>query len=109
MPASDCGVRTYRIRGRDRGSLRSWVHAWCLSGIHSLETELREASNGRRGYLYRRQELLEISAVPVPMHSDALALRSRKADADDVTEAAEVSELRIGLRNLWEQVGRVVV
>ena len=78
-------------------------------GFIPLETELREASNGRRGYLYRRQELLEISAVPVPMHSDALALRSREADADDVTEAAEVSELRIGLRNLWEQVGRVVV
>ena len=51
-------------------------------GFLPLETEVRKASNGRRGYLYRRQELLEISAVPVPMHDGALAgiprsLRSR--------------------------------
>ena len=78
-------------------------------GFIPLETELREASNGRRGYLYRRQELLEISAVPVPMHSDALALRSREAEPNDGNAAAEVSDVREGLRNLWEQVGRVVV
>ena len=42
-------------------------------GFLPLETEFRQASNGRRAYLYRRQELLEISAVPVPMHDDALA------------------------------------
>ena len=45
-------------------------------GFLPLETEFRQASNGRRAYLYRRQELLEISAVPVPMHDDALAARS---------------------------------
>ncbi len=49
-------------------------------GFLPLETEMRQASNGRRGYLYRRQELLEISAVPVPMHDDALAARSADDD-----------------------------
>ena len=78
-------------------------------GFIPLETEMRDASNGRRGYLYRRQELLEISAVPVPMHSDAVALRSRRAEFGDVDETGEVLELREQLRNLRAQLGRIAV
>ena len=51
-------------------------------GFLPLETELRKASNGRRGYLYRRQELLEISAVPVPMHDGALASSPSRSEGD---------------------------
>lgn len=66
-------------------------------GFLPLEVELRDASDGRRGYLYRRQELLEISAVPVPMHTDALAIRSPQLDIhQDGT-----NEMRSGVRDLW--------
>lgn len=51
-------------------------------GFLPLETEMRKASNGRRGYLYRRQELLEISAVPVPMHDGALAYSPSRSEGD---------------------------
>ncbi len=62
-------------------------------GFLPLDVETREASNGRRGYLYRRQELLEISAVPVPMHSDALASRSLDMGLDANAIGDEVREL----------------
>lgn len=42
-------------------------------GFLPLDAEVRKASDGRRAYLYRRQELLEISTVPVPMHPGALS------------------------------------
>ncbi len=62
-------------------------------GFLPLETEIRTASNGRRGYLYRRQELLEISAVPVPMHSGALArVRSENEEASPGGGREEWSE-----------------
>lgn len=66
-------------------------------GFLPLEVELREASDGRRGYLYRRQELLEISAVPVPMHSDALAIGSQEPEV----RRGETGEMRSGVRDLW--------
>ena len=72
-------------------------------GFLPLETELRQASNGRRGYLYRRQELLEISAVPVPMHDDALSgtPRSLVLAPPSSSERGDLAELRDGLRKLW--------
>ncbi len=66
-------------------------------GFLPLEVELREASDGRRGYFYRRQELLEISAVPVPMHTDALAVRSRAPEVRN----GETNDVRSGVRDLW--------
>ncbi len=70
-------------------------------GFIPLVTEIREASNGRRGYLYKHQELLEISAVPVPMHSSALA-----SDGQDrvVRDVGEFLEMREGMRRLWRAV-----
>ncbi len=66
-------------------------------GFLPLEVEMREASDGRRGYLYRRQELLEISAVPVPMHTDALAIRSQELEIG----GGETDAMRNGVRDLW--------
>ena len=66
-------------------------------GFLPLEVELREASDGGRGYFYRRQELLEISAVPVPMHTDALAIRSKEPELD----RGETDEMWNGVRELW--------
>ena len=62
---------------------------------------MREASNGRRGYWYKSHELLEISAVPVPMHSSALA--SGGADRE-VRDVGEFLEMREGMRRLWRAV-----
>ena len=79
-------------------------------GFLPLETEIRKASNGRRGYLYRRQELLEISAVPVPMHDEALVegvsepgFEGLKEEGDD-----DVAELRAGVRRLVMAAGLLV-
>ncbi len=78
-------------------------------GFLPLETELRKASNGRRGYLYRRQELLEISAVPVPMHDEALSepgfegLKGLKDEGEE--ESDDVAELRAGVRRLVMAAG----
>lgn len=42
-------------------------------GFRALEFEQREAKDGARpGYIFTRAELLEISAVPIPMHPRAL-------------------------------------
>ena len=70
-------------------------------GFIPLETEMREASNGRRGYWYKHQELLEISAVPVPMHSSALASGGPDREVRDV---GEFLEMREGMRRLWRAV-----
>ena len=103
-------------------------------GFLPLETEVRKASNGRRGYLYRRQELLEISAVPVPMHDGALAShphpdplpsreRERTAHLQSMSrknvdplsppwerarERGQVSKMREDLRGLWVGLGELV-
>ena len=71
-------------------------------GFLPLEVEMREASHGRRGYLYRRQELLEISAVPVPMHTLALASDMPMLHARKSSDEAEMNELRDEFANLWE-------
>lgn len=41
-------------------------------GFRALEMEPRTGSAGRRGVLFKRQELLEISATPVPVNAGAL-------------------------------------
>ncbi len=69
-------------------------------GFLPLEVEMREGSGGRRGYHYRRQELLEISAVPVPMHTDALAMRSQAP----IPRNGEANEMRRDVRELWRAV-----
>ncbi len=70
-------------------------------GFIPLETEMKEASNGRRGYWYKSHELLEISAVPVPMHSSALASGGQDREVRDV---GEFLEMREEMRRLWRAV-----
>ena len=79
-------------------------------GFLPIETEIRKASDGQRGNLYRRQELLEISAVPVPMHSEALALERSEADESEYldTSAADMLQLRAGVRRLVAAAGLLV-
>lgn len=87
------------IAGLYRGGFMRGVSV----GFLPLETEFRQASNGRRGYLYRRQELLEISAVPVPMHADALSdgvPRSLGSVSSSMVESDELLEMRGDLRRL---------
>ena len=70
-------------------------------GFIPLETEMRSSSHGRRGYRYKRQELLEISAVPVPMHASALASGSPDLETREVDGLLEA---RQELRDLWREV-----
>ncbi len=46
-------------------------------GFRALETEPRTGAAGKRGLLFKRQELLEISAAPVPVNARALARPAR--------------------------------
>ena len=84
-------------------------------GFRALETEPRQAGRGgRRGILFKRQELLEISAAPVPLHPDTLAVPDgdgaqgwpeRRYDADaSRTGSDEIAALR-EIRRLWEDMG----
>ena len=68
-------------------------------GFLPLEVEARTASDGRRGCRYVRQELLEISAVPVPMHAGALAggdAGMRRLAADVVAEVSDAGGVGVG-------------
>ena len=59
---------------RNRGTLSDWIHAWRVGRLSSVGgRKFVKHPQGRRAYHYIRQELLEISAVPVPMHAGALS------------------------------------
>ena len=70
-------------------------------GFRPIEFVQRTASNGRKAVRFIRQELLEISAAPVPMHPDALArtedgaTNQRKADIapDARSQLAELTHM----------------
>ena len=71
-------------------------------GFRPLEFAQRTASNGRKAMRFIRQELLEISAAPVPMHPNALARTN-----DDVTHRRKdstASEARSDLAELAQSV-----
>ena len=67
-------------------------------GFLPLEVEIRKASQGRRAYHYIRQELLEISAVPVPMHAGALS--QKEIGGLLVLDREEASEIVGWLKDL---------
>ena len=62
-------------------------------GFIPIETEVRESSYGRRALHFVQQELLEISAVPVPMHTGTLAEVPRVPQAAAFDQQREVGEL----------------
>ncbi len=67
-------------------------------GFRPLEYQTRKSSQGRGGYLFKRQELLEISAAPVPMHSEALSL----GVDDHATDASTLPAIAASVVELWE-------
>ena len=73
-------------------------------GFRALETESRRAVNGRRGTVFKRQELLEISAAPVPLHP--LTLADRPA-VPQVEQSGEAVELLRELTGLWKDLGEL--
>ena len=73
-------------------------------GFRALETESRRADSGRRGTVFKRQELLEISAAPVPLHP--LTLADRPA-GPRVEHSGEALELLRELTGLWRDLGRL--
>ncbi len=75
----------------DRGFMRG-----VSVGFRPLEMEVRKTSEGRRGLRFVRQELLEISAAPVPLHADALSMAPRLFERND-----EMEGLREAIDDLW--------
>lgn len=90
-PAIGRSVRTWVQDGLDGGRLmatiefaptpfaqeiRSLYAAGFMRGVsvgfRAIEMEPRTGASGRRGVLFKRQELLEISAAPVPVNAGAL-------------------------------------
>ena len=73
-------------------------------GFRALEVESRKSANGRRGTVFKRQELLEISAAPVPLHP--LTLADRPAPPQ-VEHSGETLELLRELTALWKDLGQL--
>ena len=73
-------------------------------GFRALETESRRAASGRRGTVFKRQELLEISAAPVPLHPMTLADRPA---LPQVEHSGEAVELLRELTGLWKDLGQL--
>ena len=73
-------------------------------GFRALEVESRKAVSGRRGTVFKRQELLEISAAPVPLHP--LTLADRPAERQ-VEHSGAALELLRELAGLWKDLGQL--
>ena len=73
-------------------------------GFRALEVESRKAANGRRGTVFKRQELLEISAAPVPLHP--LTLADRPAPPQ-IEHSGAALELLRDLTGLWKDLGQL--
>ncbi len=80
-------------------------------GFRALEVEPRVSHGTRRSLLFKRQELLEISAAPVPLHPDTLAgaqagyARARTGEWGQDEDVAQGAQAEI--RRLWEQIGQL--
>ena len=72
-------------------------------GFRALETERRDSSTGGSGILFKRQELLEISAAPVPLNPAALAHTGSPAKEDASEQPSQQASLS-DVRDLWAEV-----
>jgi phage head maturation protease len=121
-PAIGKSVRTWMKGGPDGGRLMATIEfaptpfaqeirslyaaglMRCISvGFRALEMDPRTGSAGRRGVLFKRQELLEISAAPVPVNPGVLA-RGPETEPAEVAETRggpEVLETRHQIREFW--------
>ncbi len=77
-------------------------------GFRALETERRESSTGGSGILFKRQELLEISAAPVPLNPAALA-RPHFPHSEEAPEQSRQQAISLSdVCDLWSEVADVV-
>ncbi|MDP6824433.1 MAG: HK97 family phage prohead protease [Dehalococcoidia bacterium] len=141
-PAIGRSVRTWVQEGLDGGRLmatiefaptpfaqeiRSLYAAGFMRGVsvgfRAIEMEPRTGTTGRRGVLFMRQELLEISAAPVPVNAGALiregihgrpgdpvvsgnssdqeACATSLAAMRELREAPEIRNARHEIREFW--------
>ena len=75
-------------------------------GFRALETERRDSSEGGSGILFKRQELLEISAAPVPLNPAALALPDSPGNEDAPEQPGQQASLS-DVHDLWSEVADV--
>lgn len=76
-------------------------------GFRPVEMSRRKSSDGRDSFHFKRQELLEISAAPVPMHEDALSMCVEDSiNADSAGLDEDFSELQITVGELWRLARR---
>ncbi len=75
-------------------------------GFRALETAARRGAGGRRGMVFRRQELLEISAAPVPLNPRALAGGERAMVSAPVLRQEALETLRAAA-GLWHDLGQL--
>lgn len=80
-------------------------------GFRALKVTPKSGSNGRgqRGTVFERQELLEISAAPVPMHPDALATETGvpKNPSKNDSEQRELLPLFRQLTEIWQSIAAI--
>jgi HK97 family phage prohead protease len=74
-------------------------------GFRALKTSARSGATAR-GTVFERQELLEISAAPVPMHPDALATKPGALTRND-SEQRELLPLFRQLTEIWQSIAAV--
>jgi len=77
-----------------------------LRGVSVGFRALKVAQRGnatKRGTVFERQELLEISAAPVPMHPNALAADSEARKSND-SEQRELLPLFRQLTEIWQSI-----
>jgi uncharacterized protein len=74
-------------------------------GFRALKIAHRSGS-ANRGTVFERQELLEISAAPVPMHPNALATDSAALKGSD-NEQRELLPLFRQLTDIWQSIAAI--
>lgn len=74
-------------------------------GFRALKTT-PGANTNRRGTTFEKQELLEISAAPVPMHPGALSLDAERTNVDD-REQRELLPLFRQLTEIWQSIAAI--
>lgn len=74
-------------------------------GFRAIKASPKSPSKGR-GTIFEKQELLEISAAPVPMHPDALATTPSGSKTND-SEQRELLPLFRQLTDIWQSIAAI--
>lgn len=77
-------------------------------GFRALETERRSNERGGRAVLFKRQELLEISAAPVPLNPDTLSLSAVSGVEREAPRRQPIGgAVEPEFRDVMAQIGRL--